>query len=71
MDQSVFLFDSILSFLTDYGIEKFLRRLMGKAEVENALQRLDMLTKEENLMTNARILEATHHVQCLLPLTLR
>jgi hypothetical protein len=71
VDQSVFLFDSILSFLTDYGIEKFLRRLMGKAEVENALQRLDMLTKEENLMTNARTLEVTHHVQRLLPLTLR
>jgi hypothetical protein len=44
---------------------------MGKTEVENALQRLDMLTKEENLMTSARTLEATHHVQRLLPLTSR
>ena len=58
-------------FLADYSIEKFLKRLMGKTDVENALQRLDMLTKEENLMTNARTLEATHHVQRLLPLTLR
>jgi hypothetical protein len=39
-----------------------MKRLMGKAEVEDALQRLDMLTQEENLMTVARILEATHDV---------
>jgi hypothetical protein len=35
---------------------------MGKTEVEDALQRLDMLTQEENLMTVARTFEATHHV---------
>ena len=35
---------------------------MGKTEVEDALQRLDMLTQEENLMTVAGIIEATHHV---------
>ncbi len=42
--------------------EKLLKRLVGKAEVENALQRLEVLTKEENLMTAARTLEATHHI---------
>ena len=42
--------------------EKFVKRLVGKAEVENALQRLDMLTKEESLMTAARTLESTHHI---------
>lgn len=69
-DQSVFLFD-LISFLADCDIEKFLKRLMGKTEAENAFQRLDMLTKEENLMTSARTLEATYHVQRLLPPTLR
>jgi hypothetical protein len=35
---------------------------MGMTEVEDALERLDMLTQEESLMTAARIFEATHHV---------
>ena len=35
---------------------------MGKTEVEDALARLDMLTQEENLMTVARTLEATHDI---------
>ncbi len=39
-----------------------MKRLVGKTEVEDGLQRLDMLTKEENLMTAARTLEATHHI---------
>jgi hypothetical protein len=36
--------------------------LIGKSEVEDALQRLDMLTQEENLMAVARTFEATQHV---------
>jgi hypothetical protein len=39
-----------------------MKRLMGKTEVEDALDRLDMLTQEENLMAVARTFEATHHV---------
>jgi hypothetical protein len=39
-----------------------MKRLMGKTEVEDALQRLDTLTQEENLMTVARTFEATHRV---------
>ena len=35
---------------------------MGRTDVEDALLRLDTLTKEENLMTAARNLEVTHHV---------
>ena len=35
---------------------------MGKADVENAFERLDSLTKEENLMTAARTFEVTHDV---------
>ena len=39
-----------------------MKRLMGKTEVEDALQRLDMLTQEENLLAVARTFEATHDV---------
>ena len=44
------------SFLADRNAEKFMKRLIGKTEVEDGLQHLDMLTKEENLMTAARTL---------------
>ena len=50
--------------MADRGTEKFIKRLMGKTEVDDGLQRLDMLTKEENLMTAARTLQVTsdiHH----------
>jgi hypothetical protein len=48
--------------LADYGIEKLMKKVVGKAEVEDALQRLDLLTKEENLtMVMTRNLEDTHH----------
>jgi hypothetical protein len=39
-----------------------MKRLMGMTEVDDALERLDMLTQEENLMTMARTFEATHDV---------
>jgi hypothetical protein len=48
--------------VADYGTEKFIKRLIGKIEVEDALTRLDALTKEENLLTAARILAVTHNV---------
>ena len=35
---------------------------MGSKEIEDALSRLDMLTKEECLMMTVRNLEATYHV---------
>ena len=48
--------------LADLGIEKILRKLVGKTDVEDALSRLDALTKEESLMVVVRNLEVTHHV---------
>jgi hypothetical protein len=45
-----------------YGAEMFLRKLLGRADVEDALQRLDTLTNAEGLMTAARNLQVTHHV---------
>jgi hypothetical protein len=50
------------SSLVDGITEKFLRRLTGRTEVEDAVVRLDMLTKEESLMMVARNLEVAHRV---------
>ena len=49
-------------FLADCGPEKILKKLMGRTEVEDALSRLDMLTKEESLMAVVRNLGVTHHI---------
>lgn len=35
---------------------------MGRKDIKDALSRLDMLTKEENLMVMMRNLEVTHHI---------
>jgi len=48
--------------MADHEIEKFMKRIVGRTDVEDALARLDMLTKEENLMTAARNLEVIHRV---------
>ena len=53
---------SVISFMADYETEKFMKRLAGRTDVEDALERLDTLTKEESLMTAARNLEVTHRV---------
>ena len=52
----------IFSFVADYETEKLMKRIAGRTDVEDAVQRLDVLTKEENLMMAARNLEATHRV---------
>ncbi|KAI0249042.1 hypothetical protein BJV78DRAFT_728446 [Lactifluus subvellereus] len=49
--------------MTQRRIKKFLNRLIGRTEVEDALQRLDMLTKEETGMTVARNLAVGHAVE--------
>ena len=53
---------SVFSSVADYETEKFVKRIAGRTDVEDALQRLDMLTKEESLMTATRNLEVTHRV---------
>ena len=57
------LFFSNTLFLADCSIEKFLKRLVGKTDAEDALQQLDMLTKEENLMMAARTLGVAHDIR--------
>jgi hypothetical protein len=37
-------------------------KLIGRRDVEDALLRLDLLTKEESLMAMAKSLEVAHHV---------
>ena len=50
------------SLLPNFRTERFLNRLVGKTEVEDAFERLDMLTKEETVMTTARNLAVAHIV---------
>jgi hypothetical protein len=56
------LIRSLCLSLADYGSEKFLKKLVGRNDVDDALLRLDMLTKEESLMLMARNLEVTHQI---------
>jgi hypothetical protein len=42
--------------------EKFLKKLMGKKNIEDALKRLDKLTQEEARMAAAQVLSLTHAV---------
>jgi len=51
--------------MTERRMKKLLKRLMGKTNVEDALLRLDLLTKEESLMVAARNLEVTHTIKVL------
>jgi len=59
---SVSPFTYSISFLADYGSEKLLEKLIGRRDVEDALLRLDFLTKEESLMAVARNLEVADHI---------
>ena len=48
--------------LTERYAEKYLKKLMGRTEMEDALKRLDKLTQEEARMAAAANLKATHTV---------
>ena len=48
--------------MADYGLEKILKKLAGRTDVEDAILQLDMLTKEESLLAVVRNLEVTHRV---------
>ena len=51
-----------MPFFADHGTEKILKKLVGRKDVEDALQKLDTLTNEETSMTLARNLKVTHDV---------
>jgi len=48
--------------LTEISSEKYLKRLAGRTDMEDALKRLDKLTQEEARMAIAQNLKATHAV---------
>src|SRR5258707_9419654 len=56
------LIPSLCFSFADYGSEKFLKKLVGRKDEEEAVLRLDMLTKEESLMVMARNLEVTQQI---------
>jgi hypothetical protein len=51
-----------MSLLTEGCSEKYGKRLIGRNDMEDALQRLDKLTQEEARMAVAENLKATHTV---------
>ena len=48
--------------LANQNTEKFLKKLVGRKDIEDALKRLDTLTQEEARMAAAQILNLTHTV---------
>ena len=48
--------------LTGLFSEKYLKKLIGRTEIEDALKRLDKLTQEEARMATAQVLKVTHTV---------
>ncbi len=55
--------------MTDYPArverftERFLKKLTGRSEIDDALRRLDKLTQEEHRMATAQALRATHDIR--------
>ncbi|KAI0291192.1 hypothetical protein B0F90DRAFT_402769 [Multifurca ochricompacta] len=62
MAQVLFILALSTKSMTQRRIKKYLKRLVGRTDVEDALQRLDMLTQEETRIAVARNLEVTHEV---------
>ena len=44
-------------------LKKYLNRLIGRADIEDALKTLDRLTNEEFMMAVAQILKVVHSIQ--------
>ena len=50
------------SSLVNVPLEKYLKKLVGKDDIEDALKRLDRLTQEEARMAAAEALKFTHGI---------
>ena len=48
--------------LTELSAERYLTRLIGRTDIEDALKRLDKLTNDEARMATAQILKATRNI---------
>ena len=44
-------------------LKKYLKKLIGRADIEDALSKLDRLTQEEVKMATAQILKVAHHIK--------
>ena len=51
-----------MSLLTEMFSGKYLKKLVGRTDIEDALKKLDKLTQEEARMATAQILKVTHTV---------
>jgi len=51
-----------LFLIADGQSEKYLKKLIGRTDVEDALSRLDKLTREEFQAAIAQVLKVTHNV---------
>ena len=49
--------------VADRDLEKYLKRLIGRRDLEDALFRLDRLTQEEAWMATAQVLKVAHRVE--------
>ena len=49
--------------VTDGDPEKYVKKLIGRRDLEDALSRLDRLTQEEAWMAIAQVLKVTHRVE--------
>jgi hypothetical protein len=48
--------------LTEKPLERILKRVAGKTDVEDSLKRLDILTQEEARMATAQVLKIAHSI---------
>ena len=48
--------------LTDRSPGKYMKKLIGRTDIEDALKRLDVLTQEEARMAVAQVLKVAHSV---------
>ena len=49
--------------VVDRGSERYLKKLIGRRDVEDAMSRLDKLTQEEARMATAQVLKVVHRVE--------
>ena len=56
-----FLYRSTFT-LTNFFTEKYIKKLMGKNDIEDALKKLDRLTQEEALMAASQLLKVANRI---------
>ena len=54
---------AVIRILTKRCAEKFFRKLVGMADLEDALKKLDRLTQEEARMANVEVLRLTQSIR--------